>query len=90
MSSWRDLIPVPLAAPETSELRSARVRVILSCVVFAMTLLFFGQLRQQLGAAALPILVAAFTFTIVQGWAWAKLKNAADDAWLFRETDDVA
>lgn len=90
MSSWRDLIPVPLAAPETSELRSARMRVIGSCVVVAMALLFFGQLRQLLGTAALPILVAAFTFTIVQGWAWAKLKNAADDAWLFRETDDVA
>ena len=45
MSSWRDLIPVPLAAPETSELRSARVRVIASCVVVAMALLFFGQLR---------------------------------------------
>ena len=90
MSSWRDLIPVPLAAPETRELRGARFRVIASCIFCALALLFFGQLRQLIGSGALPILATAFTFMAVQGWAWAKLKNAADDAWLFREIDDAA
>ena len=28
MTSWHDMIPVPLAAPETKELRAARFRVI--------------------------------------------------------------
>lgn len=90
MTSWRDMIPVPLAAPETKELRAARFRVIAACLVFAVALLFFGQLRQLIGSGALPILVAAFTFLAVQGWVWTRLKNAADDAWLFRETDDAA
>ena len=90
MTSWRDMAPVPLAAPETKELRAARFRVIGACFVVAGALLFFSQLRQSIGFAALPILAAAFAFMAVQGWAWARLKNAADDAWLFRETDDAA
>ena len=90
MTSWRDMIPAPLAAPETGEIRAARFRVIAACLVFAVALLFLGQLRRLIGSAALPGLAAAFTFMSVQGWTWARLKNAADDAWLFRETDDVA
>ena len=90
MTSWRDMTPVPLAAPQTRELRAARFRVIGACFVVAGALLFFGQLRQLSESAALPILAAAFTFIADQGWAWARLKNAADDAWLFRETDDAA
>ena len=89
MTSWHDMIPVPLAAPER-ELRAARFRVIAAGLVLAAALLFLGQLRRLIGSAALPGLAAAFTFMSVQGWAWARLKNAADDAWLFRETDDVA
>ena len=90
MTSWHDMIPVPLAAPETKELLAARFRVIAAGLVLAAALLFLGELRQLIGSAALPSLAAASTFLAVQGWAWARLKNAADDAWLFRETDDVA
>ena len=89
MSSWRDLIPVPLAAPETAPLRSARFRVIGGCAVVAVIVLFFGPLHDLLGRLALALLGAAAAFAGVQGWLWVTAKNAADDAWLFRERDDA-
>ncbi|MEL6621664.1 MAG: hypothetical protein AAFQ11_02175 [Pseudomonadota bacterium] len=90
MSWLSDLMPVPLAAPETPDLRRARYRTVGSCVLMAALVLFFGSLRSAIGALALPLFVAAATYALVQGWLWLKAKNAADDAWLFRERDDVA
>lgn len=90
MTSWRDLIPAPLAAPETRVLRAARFRVIASCVLVAAFLLFFGPLREALGRATLPLFVSAFTFAVAQSLIWVKIKNKADDAWLFRASDDAA
>ena len=84
MSDWRDMIPAPLAAPETAERRAARLRVIAGFVVFA------ASLRALIGSLALPLLVATATFVAVQGWLWVQEKTAADDAWLFRDSDDAA
>ncbi len=84
MTGWRDLLPVPLAAPETPTLRRARVRVIMGCAVLATTVLFFGELRTLARPLAFPWLGATFTFVIVQGRLWLKAKNAADDAWLMQ------
>lgn len=90
MNDWRDLVPAPLAAPESPELRAARLRVITGCVLVAGLLFFFAELRASIGSAALPLLVAVATFSLVQGIVWVKVKNAADDAWLFRDRDDAA
>ncbi|MEL7519112.1 MAG: hypothetical protein AAFN48_09170 [Pseudomonadota bacterium] len=90
MSWLSDLMPVPLAAPETPELRRARYRTVGSCLLVAALVLFFGSLRSAIGLLALPLVVGAATFALVQGWLWLKAKNAADDAWLLREKDDVA
>ncbi|MEM6409968.1 MAG: hypothetical protein AAF683_00365 [Pseudomonadota bacterium] len=89
MSKLGDLIPVPLAAPETPELRRARFRVVLSCVCLGALFLFFGALRSSIGSFALPLLVSVATYAALQGWFWLKAKNEADDAWLFRERDDA-
>lgn len=89
MSLWRDLVPAPLAAPETPELRAARFRVILGLSVFAFIVLCFAPLRTLAGAAALPSLVASATFVLIQSWQWLRAKNAADDAWLMREHSDA-
>ena len=62
MSDWRDMIPAPLAAPETAERRAARLRVIAGFVVFAVMVLFFASLRALIGSLALPLLVATATF----------------------------
>lgn len=90
MNRLRDFIPAPLAAPETRELRAARFRVIAGCIILAAILLFFGAMREAIGSLALPLLIAVATFVAVQGWHWVRAKNAADDAWLFRENDNVA
>lgn len=88
MTGWRDLLPVPLAAPETPMLRGARVRVIMGCAVLSATVLFFGELRTLSRPLAFPWLGATVTFVIVQGWLWLKAKNAADDAWLMQGRED--
>ncbi|MEL6487060.1 MAG: hypothetical protein AAFQ13_07945 [Pseudomonadota bacterium] len=90
MSWLRDIMPVPLAAPETAGLRRARYLTMGSCVVVAAIVLFFEPLHAALGPFTLPMLVAAATYSIVQSWLWITAKNAADDAWLYRESDDVA
>ncbi len=90
MSWLSDMMPVPLAAPETAGLRRARYLTMVSCVLVATFVLFFEPLHAALGSFALPVLVAAATYSIVQSWLWIEAKNAADDAWLYRESDDVA
>jgi hypothetical protein len=90
MSWLRDLMPVPLAAPETARLRRARYLTMGSCVLVATFVLFLEPLHAALGSFALPVLVAAVTYSIVQSWLWIKAKNAADDTWLYGESDDVA
>jgi len=90
MSWLRDIMPVPLAAPETARLRRARYFTMGSCVLVATFVLFFEPLHAALGSFALSVLVAAVTYSIVQSWLWIKAKNAADDAWLYRESDDAA
>jgi len=90
MSRFSGLIPAPLAAPETQELRAARFCVIAGCVCLAAMVLFFSALRAAIGSLALPLLVALATFVAVQGWLWVRAKTQADDSWLFRENDDVA
>ena len=90
MSGWRDLVPAPLAAPEARERRAARYRVIAGCAVLAIMILFFGPLRALVGSRALALFVAVGTYVGIQGWLWVQEKNAADDAWLFRDSDDVA
>lgn len=90
MNRLGNLVPAPLAAPETRTLRAARFRVIAGCVVLTAILLFFGALREAIGSLALPLCVAVATFLALQTSHWVRAKNAADDAWLFREKDDVA
>lgn len=69
-------------------LRAARMRVIAACAALAAAALFFTDLRALAAPLALPLLAALATFLIVQGRAWMKAKNAADDAWLMRGRED--
>jgi len=90
MNGLSDLVPVPLAAPETAHLRAARLRVMLGFALLALIVLFFAPLRALAGSAALAALVACASFVLIQGWQWLRAKNAADDAWLMREKNDAA
>lgn len=90
MSRLRDLVPAPLAAPETPDLRVARMRTIIGLCFLALMVLFFGELRAAVEPIALASLAAAATFVAVQGWQWISAKNAADDAWLMRGDNDAS
>lgn len=90
MTSWRDRLPAPLAAPETPALRSLRLQFAGGLGALVLICLFFVPLRFYAGAFALAALASAATFSLLQGWQWFRLKTAADDAWLMRERGDDA
>lgn len=90
MSRLRDLVPAPLAAPETPDLRAARMRTIIGLCCLAGVVLFFSELRAAVGPITLASLTAVTTFVAVQGWQWISAKNAADDAWLMRGDNDAS
>lgn len=89
MTSWRDLVPAPLAAPESKALKAARLRTIVGLFLLAALVLFFAPFRALAGSVALALLAGLTTFTLVQGWLWLRAKRSADDAWLMRETGDA-
>ena len=73
MNSWRNLVPAPLAAPETRALKAARLRTMTGLFLVAALVVSFGALRALSGIFALALFAGA----------------AADDAWLMRERDDA-
>lgn len=80
----RDLVPVPLAAPETRALRRARIRVIAAAVLLAAACLFFAPFRDLSGRFAAPAVLALVLFLLVQVPLWLWVKNRADDVFLMR------
>ena len=89
MNSWRNLVPAPLAAPETRALKAARLRTMTGLFLVAALVVSFGALRALTGIFALALFAGTTTFALVQGVLWVRAKNAADDAWLRRERDDA-
>ena len=78
----KDLVPVPLAAPETPALRRARIRVIVAAELLAAACVFFAPLRELTGRFAAPAVLALVIFLLVQVPLWLRAKNRADDAFL--------
>ena len=89
MNSWRNLVPAPLAAPETCVLKAARLRTMTGLFLVAALVVSFGALRALTGIFALAMFAGATTFALLQGLLLVRAKNAADDAWLMRERDDA-
>lgn len=89
MRAWLDKhMPAPMAAPETAELRTARIRLIAALVVLAVMTLFWTVIA---GRVALGVFVGLAVFIAVQGIFWMRAKNTADDDYLMsRMTDDDA
>jgi hypothetical protein len=87
MKAWLDKhMPAPMAAPETAELRTARVRLIVALVLLAAMTLFWTVIA---GRVALGVFVGLAVFIAVQGIYWMRAKNTADDDYLVsRMTDD--
>jgi hypothetical protein len=89
MKAWLDKhMPAPMAAPETAELRTARIRLIVALVVLATMTLFWTIIA---GRVALGVIAGLAVFIAVQGIFWMRAKNTADDDYLMsRMTDDDA
>ncbi|WP_103727273.1 hypothetical protein [Novosphingobium sp. HII-3] len=83
MKAWlAKHMPAPMAAPETAELRAARIRLIAAVVLVGVMTLFWGPVAGVLGAGAFALLVGLVVFIAVQGSCWVSAKNAADDDYL--------
>ncbi len=80
MKAWfAKHMPAPMAAPETAELRAARIRLIVALVLLAAMSLFWSLIA---GPLALGLLAGLAVFILVEGLFWLRAKNAADDAYL--------
>jgi hypothetical protein len=88
MKAWLDKhMPAPMAAPETAELRTARVRLIVALMLLAAMTLFWTVIA---GRVALGVIAGLAVFIVVQGIFWMRAKNTADDDYLMsRLTDDA-
>lgn len=78
-------MPAPMAAPETAELRTARVRLIAALVALGAITLSWNIIA---GPVALSMVVGLGVFILIQGSFWLRAKNAADDAYLMRGMSD--
>ncbi|WP_159979284.1 MULTISPECIES: hypothetical protein [unclassified Novosphingobium] len=89
MNPWLDkYMPAPMAAPETAELRTARVRLIVALVALGAMTAFWPAIA---GRVALGVVVGLAVFISIQGIFWMRAKNQADDDHLMsRMTDDDA
>jgi hypothetical protein len=89
MKAWIDKhMPAPMAAPETAELRTARIRLIVALVVLGAMTLFWTAIA---GRVALGVFAGLAVFIVVQGIFWLRAKNTADDDYLMSQmTDDDA
>ena len=65
MNSWRNLVPAPLAAPETRTLKAARLRTMTGLFLVAALVVSFGALRALTGIFALALFAGATTFALL-------------------------
>lgn len=89
MNPWLDKhMPAPMAAPETAELRTARIRLIVALVALGAMTAFWPAIA---GRVAPGVVVGLAVFIAVQGIFWMRAKKQADDDYLMsRMTDDDA
>lgn len=78
----KDLVPVPLAAPETVELARARKTCLALFGVLAVLAAFFGPAHDFAGIYAVALFVAVVACLAVRVTMYLQLKSRADDAWL--------
>jgi fatty acid desaturase len=89
MSRLRDymsnLVPVPIAAPETPALRRARFSLIVGLVALAAIVGFWPPLHHTFGILAVAVFAGLAVMIVVQGAFYVTIKRRADDEWLFAQ-----
>ena len=81
--------PLPMAAPETTALKRARLRILCALAALGLVCLAWDTLPQTIQPLGLAIVVGLAVFLALQIPVWAIAKSRADDAWLFRNRDDA-
>ena len=82
MKALKRAMPAPMAAPETSQLRAARVRIILALVLIAIVVAAWAPLYGIIGFPLVALLAGAAGMLAVQVPIYLAVKAHADDAWL--------
>ena len=83
MIAWlKDLLPAPMAAPETPQLRGARLRIIVCLMLVAVIVAAFAPLHALFGFPIIALLAGALGMLAVQVPIYLAIKAHADDAWL--------
>lgn len=75
----KDMIPAPMAAPETQCLRTARLQIIAALALLAVVVAAWGPITSAIGVYALAIIGGLMTFLVVQIPLWIAAKNIADN-----------
>lgn len=92
-AAWRegivDRMPVPMAAPESQKLRSARMRIMVALALVGLFTLCWPLIPQSAQHFFAALVIGLCVFLALQIPVWARAKWKADDAFLFRERDDA-
>lgn len=83
MIDWfKNLLPVPMAAPESMQLRKARRRIIFALGFVACIVWAWKPLHAAIGFPIVAVLVGVLGMLAVQVPIWLMVKAQTDDAWL--------
>jgi hypothetical protein len=78
----KEMMPAPMAAPETPQLRVARLRIIACLMLVAVIVSAWAPLYALFGFPIVALLAGALGMLSVQVPIYLAIKSHADDAWL--------
>lgn len=88
MPLWLDMLRTPMAAPETRGLRRRRRLWQFLCIALAISVFFVGPLRARFGPGAGLVCGVLLWTAVLSGICYFRKKNAADNAWLARRSEE--
>lgn len=83
--SVKNMIPSPIAAPESDELKAARYHIILALSALAIILTFWSKINATIGHYAVAMVIGLAVYLLIKIPFWVMAKNKADNAYLMRD-----
>lgn len=77
-----DILPYPMGAPETPELRKGRRILILALAIAGLCAAAFKPLLALTGIGVVSVLIGALIVLAIQAPLYVRAKLKADDDWL--------
>lgn len=81
----KNMIPAPIAAPESEELKAARYLIILALSALAIILTFWSTINAAIGHYAVAIVIGLAVYLLIKTPIWVMAKNKADNDHLMRD-----